>query len=183
MKSYLLLCSFFFLTLTSSNAQGGRFFIDIPAFYIQAADFSKINQAFGLGTQLGASFGGHHYKIGLAGGVDANASLAGTGKFSEKIGFNPYAQFELGAGLFRTNGQKCAVHNHNAYTAMPVGIVRYDFSTKKMAVLAGAQLSYFNIRDMVKNTELFLNLNYDITNKAAGGALGMRVFFNLNNIE
>jgi hypothetical protein len=182
MKFSILLIALFCLTSVTLQAQGGRFFIDAPAFYAQSTDFSKIKEAVGLGAQGGFSYGGHHYKLGVAAGVDANANLLSTGKFSEKVDFKPYAQLEFGAGFFRTNGQKCSIHNRNAYTAMPVAIIRHDFTSKKSMFLIGAELSYFNIRDMVKNTELFLNINYNAASKAVGGAFGMRIFFNLNNL-
>ncbi len=124
----------------------------------------------------------------LGGGVifsmDPQAS-----KVQETFVTNPYVLLEAGAGKFRTNGAQCAKTKSKAYTAMAKAGMRYYFISDELSpeavapdkfdVLVGAELGYFFIRDVFRNTEVFLDGYYHVNSKIISANFGFKMFLNL----
>jgi hypothetical protein len=105
---------------------GPRLFLDIPHFYLNAPDVENIDQAVGLGLDAAMNVGTHWSVARLGGGATFNVSPSAD-DVAESFDIDPHLLFEVGAGMYRTNGDKCAATKRNAFTAMAKGGVRYIF--------------------------------------------------------
>jgi hypothetical protein len=135
---------------------------------------------------------GHWWTARAGGGVtftlDPKAEEVG-----ESFLTTPYLLLEGGAGLYRTNGKRCAQTKANAFTVMPVIGLRYNFDTRDLAPAGdktgygllwgvGGEIGYFFIRDMFRNTEFVLRGTYYPETKLVSANFGFKVFLNLREM-
>ncbi|MBK6373520.1 MAG: hypothetical protein IPF67_10155 [Saprospiraceae bacterium] len=126
----------------------------------------------------------------ISAGVNATADFDAE-KIDKTIFVNPFGRLEVGLGKWRSNGQKCAKTNSNAYTLLAKGGLVYNFGTKKadpenliaerkanFDYFVGAELGLFFIKDMHKNSEYYLSGGYMLESKSIFGELGIRTFLN-----
>lgn len=170
----LLLCGL------SLQAQQARLFLDIPGIYLHTSNISELTKTAGLGADAGFGIGTHHLMGRFQGGTTVTADFD-SDAIEETIDFQPYVRLEAGAGLWRTNGQKCAAHNANAFTAMAKGGMVYFFSLDEdnLQYTLGVELSFFRIRDYKNNMEIFMEGGLNTTTENLYANFGFRHFINL----
>ena len=161
-------------------AQDARLFADIPSIYLHVGDLQKIKNDVGMGIAGAFNVGTHNLMGRVSGGTTATVLVKDDSNIDfNKVNWGPFVRVELGAGLFRTNGDQCAMHNQNAYSLLPKVGAQYHFTDKQLQILLGVELAYFRIRDISRNSEFFLDPIYNITTKKLSIDLGYRTFFNL----
>lgn len=162
------------------NAQQSRLFVDIPGIYLHTSNISELTQNAGLGADAGFGIGTHNFMGRFQGGSTVTADFD-SDEIEETVNFQPYVRLEVGAGLWRTNGKKCAAHNANAFTAMAKGGAQYMFSADEdnLQYTLGAELGYFRIRDYKNNMEIFLDGGLNLTTENLYINFGFRHFLNL----
>lgn len=192
MKKSLLLVAAFAALSTLAFAQpvskGARLFLDIPVIHLAAPDVTLIGNRIGIGAGTAMNVATHWSTARLGGG--AVFSMDPQSKdVQETFVTTPYVMFEAGAGKYRTNGNQCSKTKSKAFTAMAKAGVRYAFISEalepegevpdKFDVTVGAELGYFFIRDVFKNTEVFLDANYHVNSKIISANFGFKMFLNL----
>ncbi len=182
MRNVFLMLSFTFL---SNIIFAQRSFIDAPSIYLYSPDVQNITKVFGAGIDAGYVLGSHNLMVGIRGGTLAQfLNNTVTSKLDGPT-WLPFARLDAGAGLFRTNGDHCSLTQRNAYSAFVKGSLIYNFSdvyTDKLHPRIGVELSYFRLRDMVKNSEIFIDPGYNISTKLVDFNIGFRYFYNMNNV-
>jgi hypothetical protein len=177
-----------FSNSTVQAQYGPRLFLDGPAFYFTAPDAANISNNLGLGTDLTMNIANHNGVIRFGGGsaftVDPQSN-----DLLETLLTTPFVKMEVGAGRYRSNGNKCAKTHRPAFTMMAKGGIRYNFlpsknrpddsPSGKLDYSVGLEFGYFYIRDIIRNTEVFGSANYYMKEKNIGAELGIRTFFNL----
>lgn len=164
---------------------GPRLFLDIPNIYFHSPDVEKIGNRLGAGAEIAMNVGTHWSVARLGGGatftLDPKADDVG-----ESFRTTPYGLLEVGAGIYRSNGNKCARTRQNAFTAMAKGGLFYNFAKEDEGVelerldyTVGAEFGYFFIRDVFRNFEVFLSGNYHTKAKVVSGNFGFKMFLNL----
>ncbi|MCS6928688.1 MAG: hypothetical protein NZM43_04235 [Saprospiraceae bacterium] len=187
----LILCIWFALLAHGLLAQygGPRLFVDIPYFYLHAPDIERLSERVGAGLEAAMNVGAHWGVTRLAVGTTFTLNPSAD-DFAKTTLWRPYALMEAGAGLYRSNGNRCAKSHQSAFTAMGKMGVRYDFHRRAVAVsegiepssvdfLLGVELGYFFIRDVFRNTEFVLNGNYHTQAKVISLNAGLKMFLNL----
>lgn len=168
-----------------------RLFLDAPHLYLTLPNVNK-TESFdraGAGVAVAMNVATYH-ATARVGGSFAASGQPKADDFGNSVLMQYGGFLEGGLGLYRTNGNRCAKHKHGAYTAMAVGGVRYDgFSTPLVSAgelaytgldyTLGAELGYFYIRDIIKNSEVVLRSNYHIKKEVISVELGFKIFWNL----
>jgi hypothetical protein len=187
MKKHLLSAAFIALTLTAQAQYGGpRLFLDVPVIYFAAPDVEHIGNNLGAGAEVAMNVGTHWSTARLGGGamftLDPQADEV-------KVLSTPYGLLEVGAGIYRSNGNKCAKTHSNAFTAMAKAGLFYNFNTQEsepggekpdgLDYTVGAEFGYFFIRDVFKNFEVFLDGRYHTKAEVIAGNFGFKMFLNL----
>lgn len=167
---------------------GPRLFLDIPNIYFTAPNLEQIGNRLGAGAETAFNVGTHWSVARIGGGLAVTAD-PGAEEFGESIITTPYALFEVGAGIYRSNGSRCAKTHQNAYTVLARGGLRYNFNNKLAADVTdtkgyldygvGAEFGYFFIRDIFKNYEVFLRGTYYTKSETASADFGFKMFLNL----
>ncbi len=194
MKKSLLVLAAFVAFTTSANAQQAaklpRLFLDVPIIHLAAPDVELIGNRIGLGVATAMNFATHWSTARIGGG--AIFSMEPQSKDVENTFVTtPYAMLEVGAGKYRTNGNQCSKTKAKAFTAMGKAGIRYAFISEpldaeheapdKFDVTVGAEFGYFFIRDVFKNTEVFLDANYHVNSKIISANFGFKMFLNLRS--
>jgi hypothetical protein len=166
-------------TAFAAQAQNGaRLFLDLPSIYLTAPNVEKVGNLLGAGAETAFNVGTHWCNARIGGGavfsLDPKSNDLGASFLT-----SPYALTEVGLGRYRSNGNQCAKTHQSAFTAMVKGGVRYDFQAKKIDYTVGGELAYFFIRDMFKNTEVFLDARYHTQAEAVAVNFGVKFFLNL----
>ncbi len=192
MKKSLFLLAAFAAFGTVGYAQqystGPRLFLDIPVVHLAAPDVTLVANRIGVGVGTAMNVATHWSTARFGGG--AVFSMDPQAKdVQETFVTTPYVMLEAGAGKFRTNGNRCAKTKSKAFTAMAKAGVRYAFISEplepegvapdKFDITAGAEFGYFFIRDVFKNTEVFLDANYHVNAKIISANFGFKMFLNL----
>jgi hypothetical protein len=188
MKKTILLV-FCLCTTVMVNAQyGPRLFLDIPSISFAVPDVTKPSARMGmdLGTALNV---GTHWSVVRVGGGGRFSLSPEAADLAESFQINPYLLAEVGAGIYRSNGNKCSRTQQNAFTILAKAGVNYSFYTKDEKKIldetgvidytVGAEFGYFFIRDVFKNYEIFLSANYHTKAEVLSGNIGMKLFLNL----
>lgn len=167
---------------------GPRLFVDIPAIYFHVPSVENIGDRLGVGVE-GAFNVATHWSVARIGGGAAFTAAPKAEDFGKSIVASPYALLEVGAGIYRSNGNRCAKTNQNAYTVLAKGGLRYNFNNKAAAdatdtkgymdYTVGAEFGYFFIRDIFKNYEVFLRANYHTKSEVVSADFGFKMFLNL----
>ncbi|MBK8491309.1 MAG: hypothetical protein IPL49_10575 [Saprospirales bacterium] len=190
-----VLLAFLFSTcslMAFSQHTGPRLFWDIPNFYAAAPDISTIENQMGLGIGTAfnvATFWGTS-RVGGGTTVTLDPKSADIGN---SFLVTPYMLLEGGAGIYRSNGNQCAQTKHSAFTAMAVLGLRYDIDTRSLRpagetnnyglnYVVGAELGYFYIRNMLRNTEIVLRGNYFPKAKIVSATFGFKFFLNIREM-
>lgn len=180
MKKLFFCAALLLAAASTATAQygGPRLFLDIPSMYITTPDVSKIGNRAGAGVDVAMNVGSH-WSVARAGGgatftLDPKAEDVGN-SFST----NPFIFLEAGAGPYRTNGNQCAKSRQNAFTAIGKAGIRYDFQAKEVDYTLGAELGYFFIRDVFRNTEVVASANYLTQAQVVAVNFGFKFFLNL----
>jgi hypothetical protein len=189
-KSFLLFAAFAaFITIARAQyTTGPRLFLDIPSVHLAAPDVTLIANRIGVGVGTAMNVATHWSTARIGGG--AVFSMDPQSKEVENTFVTtPYVLLEAGAGKYRTNGNQCSKTKSKAYTAMLKAGIRYAFITEalepegevpeKFDVTVGAELGYFFIRDVFKNTEVFLDANYHVNSQIISANFGFKLFLNL----
>jgi hypothetical protein len=194
MKINLIVSVFFCLaafgTLFSQSAVP-RLFLDVPEIYVILPNVNK-SESFnrsGLGTGITMNVASYH-ATGRVGGYFMGTTQPKADDLKAVTTMHYGGFVEGGTGLYRTNGNRCAKDARGAYTAMLVGGVRYDLSSKDLRnasdkyadgfdYTAGLEFGYFYIKDIIKNTEFTLRGDYYFKQELVGVRLGLKVFLNL----
>lgn len=186
MKKLLLSAAFLSLAWCVSAQYGGpRLFLDVPVIYFNAPDVGHIGDRLGGGAEIAMNVGTHWGVARLGGGatftLDPKADDVGDSFLT-----TPYAILEAGAGMYRSNGNKCAKTNQNAFTAMAKAGLFYNFvkagegvEIERLDYTVGAEFGYFFIRDVFRNFEVFMAGNYYTKAKVVGANVGFKMFLNL----
>lgn len=189
MKKHLITAAWMAATLTAqAQYSGPRLFLDVPVIYFAAPDVENIGNNLGAGIEVAMNVATHWSTVRLGGGgmftVDPNADDVGDSFLS-----TPYGIFEVGAGMYRSNGNKCAKTHANAFTAMAKGGLFYNFNTKAsepggekpdgLDYTVGAEFGYFFIRDVFRNFEIFLDGRYHTKAEVVSARFGFKMFLNL----
>lgn len=191
-KSFLLLAAFAaFISLTNAQeAKLPRLFLDIPVIHLAAPNVELVGNRIGIGAGTAMNFATHWSTARIGGG--AVFSMDPQSKnVEETFVTTPYALAEVGVGKYRTNGNQCSKTKSKAFTAMAKAGVRYAFisdplepdgvAPDKFDVTVGAELGYFFIRDVFRNTEVFLDANYHVNSKIISANFGFKMFLNLRS--
>ncbi len=189
MRFFVALCLWAAASPLLAQYGGPRLFLDVPYFYAHTPDVLNAGRRVGAGAELALNVGAHWgvTRLGLGTTFTLNPSAE---DFAKTTLWRPYAIMEAGAGLYRSNGNRCAKSHQSAFTAMGKVGVRYDFNREAIAVSEGAEpnsldfvlgveLGYFFIRDVFRNTELVLNGNYHTQAKVISANVGFKLFLNL----
>ena len=165
-----------------------RLFLDGPAVFFTAPDVAHIGNNLGLGSDLTMNIATHNTLLRMGGGIRATVDPQNQDLLKSML-TTPFIKVEAGAGKYRSNGNKCAKSHRPAYTVLAKAGVQYDFLTgsnrpegsaaSHLDYTVGAEIGYFYIRDIIRNSEVFLSGNYSIKSKTAGIDAGFRMFFNL----
>lgn len=178
MKKLLLLLPLCCLLNLGAQAQQLRMFLDVPSVYLHSPQLDAIQNNAGLGMDVGFGLGTHYLMSRLSAGTMVTADFQ-SDEIEKSVLWLPFVRLEAGAGLWRSNGNKCSRHDSNAFTALAKGGMQYAFQAQEMQFTVGAELGYFRIRDYFRNVELFLDGGYNVTADALYGSFGMRYFLNL----
>ncbi|MBN8679324.1 MAG: hypothetical protein J0M29_13940 [Chitinophagales bacterium] len=191
MKKILLCFAAFAAIGTSAMAQyatGPRLFLDIPSVHLSAPDVTLVANRIGVGVGTAMNIASHWGTARLGGGAVFSMDPQSK-EVEETFVTTPYVLLEAGAGKYRTNGNQCAKTKSKAFTAMAKAGLRYAFisdplepegeAPDKFDVLVGAELGYFFIRDVFRNTEVFLDANYHVNSKIISANFGFKMFLNL----
>lgn len=190
MKKFLLLIPvLFFVCLSGVKAQL-RSMLDLPNVYLTSKDVLNIPSQEGLGLDVGWGLGTHFLMIKPIVGIDVTADF-GNAEIARTLTYNPYAKLELGAGKWRSNGQRCAKTNAYAYTLLAKGGIKYNFGKREanqeftidsiapfLDYYVALEFANFFIKDMRKNTEFYLVPGYSLKTKNFFAEAGIRHFIN-----
>lgn len=189
MKKHLITAVLLTAALAAqAQYSGPRLFLDVPAIYFAAPDVENIGNNLGAGAEVAMNVATHWSTARIGGGamftVDPNAEDVG-----ESFLTTPYGILEVGAGLYRTNGNKCAKNHANAFTAIAKAGLFYNFNTQDLEpagekpngldYTVGAEFGYFFIRDVFRNFEIFLDGRYHTKAEVISGRFGFKMFLNL----
>lgn len=190
MQKLLFLPTLLFISITAFGQvnSGARLFLDIPDIYAVAPNVEGIKNQLGAG--LGTAFNvGTHWSVARVGGGALFTLDPQVRELQESFLVTPFVLFEAGAGIYRSNGNRCARTKQNAFTALGKVGVRYTFYPKSvreindesgvMDYTVGAEFGYFFIRDMFRNTEVFVGGSYLTKSEIVMVNLGMKLFLNL----
>lgn len=177
MKNWLISLAFLAI-FNVAQSQNLRYFLDAPALFVHSPDLKNIDDRVGLGGEFLMNFATHHF-VGRVGFGAAETVQPKADDLQKSLRTSPWARVEIGLGLYRTNGQKCSRTNANAWSAMALGGVVHDFQSKKTNALVGAEFGHFFIRDVRRNTEIFLRGGMLLPENRPTADFGFRVFFNL----
>ncbi len=192
MKKHFLLfatcVAFSVPAISQQTAKLPRLFLDIPIIHLAAPDVTLVANRIGVGAGTAMNFATHWSTARIGGG--AVFSMDPQAKdVQETFVTTPYVLLEAGVGKYRTNGNQCSKTKAKAFTAMGKAGVRYAFITEalepegevpdKFDVTVGIELGYFYIRDVFKNTEVFLESNYHVNSKIISANFGFKMFLNL----
>ena len=189
-KSFLLFAAFAaFVTIAQAQyTKGPRLFLDIPIVHLSAPDVTLIGNRIGLGLGTAMNVATHWSTARIGGGAVFSMDPQSR-QVEETFVTTPYVLLEAGAGKYRTNGNQCSKTKTKAFTAMGKAGIRYAFITEalepegavpdKFDVTVGAEFGYFFIRDVFKNTEVFLDGNYHVNSKIISANFGFKMFLNL----
>ncbi len=188
MKKTFLLFGCLLAAIVVNAQYGPRLFLDIPNMSFSVPDVTDPTQR--MGFDLGTAFNvGTHWSVARVGGGASFSLSPDAEDVAESFQINPFLLVEAGAGIYRSNGNKCARTQQNAFTAMAKAGVLYTFYSKDEKALTnetgaidytiGGEFGYFFIRDVFKNYELFLSPNYHIKSKVLSANLGFKLFLNL----
>lgn len=184
--SLLFACMFAAVSLHAQYG-GPRLFLDIPNIYFTAPDLSRVGNRLGVGAETAFNVATHWSVARIGGGATFTADPQAD-DFGGSIVASPYALLEVGAGMYRSNGSRCAKTHQNAYTALVRGGLRYNFNNKIAGDAdtagfldygVGAEFGYFFIRDIFKNYEVFLRGTYFAKSETASAEFGFKMFLNL----
>ena len=129
MKKLLLsLCAFSALHFSISAQEGPRMFMDVPAIFVAAPDFENLKTNVGLGGAFAFNVGTHWSVARVGVGVQATADPKEN--LEETLATTPFALFEVGGGMYRSNGDRCAKTKRAAFTVLGKGGLRYYFDTR-----------------------------------------------------
>lgn len=168
-----------------------RLFLDVPAIYIISPDIGQITERAGPGMHAAMNVGTHWGVVRAGGGADVLLGFKDVAPGSYKqVLISPYVLMEAGAGLYRSNGNKCARANQSAFTAMAKGGLRYRFNEEAIITAeggtasrldwtVGAEFGYFFISDVFRNWEMFADGVYYTGAKTYQVTLGTKFFLNL----
>lgn len=189
MKKHLLTATLLAAALTAQAQYGGpRLFLDVPVIYFAAPDVENIGSNLGAGAEVAMNVATHWSTARLGGGamftVNPKADDVGDSFLT-----TPYGILEVGAGLYRSNGNKCAKTHANAFTAMAKGGLFYNFNTQAVEpggekpdgldYTVGAEFGYFFIADVFRNFEVFLDGRYHTKAEIFSANFGFKMFLNL----
>ncbi|MBV6442908.1 MAG: hypothetical protein DYG98_19630 [Haliscomenobacteraceae bacterium CHB4] len=189
MKKHLITAAILAASLTAqAQYSGPRLFLDVPVIYFAAPDVENIGNNLGAGAEVAMNVATHWSTVRVGGGamftVDPGADDVGDSFLT-----TPYGILEAGAGLYRSNGNKCAKTHANAFTAMAKAGLFYNFNTKEtepggekpdgLDYTVGAEFGYFFIRDVFRNFEIFLDGRYHTKAEVVSGRFGFKMFLNL----
>jgi hypothetical protein len=184
----LLFLSFSFYTTTQAQNSGPRLFLDGPGIFFTAPDVPEISNLLGLGTDLAFNVGTHNAVFRVGGGSTFTVNPQSNDLLNTLL-TTPFVKAEIGAGVYRSNGNKCARTHRPAFTYMAKAGIRNDFLLSKnrpegsdktnLDYSLGAEFSYFYIRDIIRNTEVFAHANYYLISQNVAAEIGFRTFFNL----
>lgn len=189
-RTYLLLAAFTAFTALAhaQYSTGPRLFLDLPVIHLAAPDVTLIGNRLGLGAATAMNVATHWSTARIGGGAVFSLDPQ-SNAVKETFITTPYAMLEAGVGKYRTNGNRCNKSHTNAFTAMAKAGVRYAFlseaykegeaAPQKLDVTVGVEFGYFYIRDVFKNTEVFLDANYYVNSKIIGANFGFKMFLNL----
>ncbi|MBK6622133.1 MAG: hypothetical protein IPG32_15105 [Saprospirales bacterium] len=179
------------VTAFSASAQysGPRLFWDIPSIYLTTPDASSIGTRAGAGAETVFNVATFWGTSRIGGGATVTIDPS-SDDIPNTFITTPYLLLEAGAGIYRSNGNQCNQTNQNAFTAMAVLGLRYDISTRALILapeaeryglhyVVGAELGYFFIRNMFRNTEVVVRGNYFPQLKILSANLGFKVFLNM----
>jgi len=192
MKKSLLVLAAFVAFAASAIAQQAaklpRLFLDIPIVHLASPDVTLVANRIGLGLGTAMNFATHWSTARIGGGAVFSMDPQSR-DVEETFVTTPYVLMEVGAGKYRTNGNQCSKTKSKAFTAMAKAGIRYAFTSdalepegevpEKFDVTVGAELGYFFIRDVFKNTEVFLEGNYHVNSKIISANFGFKMFLNL----
>ncbi|MEN9414647.1 MAG: hypothetical protein RLZ62_951 [Bacteroidota bacterium] len=186
-KFFLAFCAFSALAFSTSAQEGPRMFLDVPAIFVVAPDFENIKTNVGLGGAFAFNVGTHWSVARVGAGVQATADPKED--LQETLNTTPFALLEVGGGMYRSNGDRCARTKRAAFTVLGKGGLRYYFQTRDLAAgndavygldyTLGAELGYFYIRDMFRNFEVVADINYHFNAERLSVTLGFKHFLNL----
>ena len=192
MKKHFLLfatcVAFSIPAISQQTAKLPRLFLDIPIVHLAAPDVTLVGNRLGIGVGTAMNVATHWSTARLGGGAVFSMDPQSR-EVQETFVTSPYMLFEVGAGKYRTNGNQCSKTKSKAFTAMAKAGVRYAFISEalepegevpdKFDVTVGAELGYFFIRDVFKNTEVFLDGYYHVNAKIISANFGFKMFLNL----
>lgn len=196
MKRFCLLLFVLLGAWNTLQAQGKlpRLFLDVPAIYLTSPDVTNIDERAGAGLHIAMNVATHWGVVRAGGGSDFLFSLKDLDSATDAETFfiSPYGLLEAGAGLYRSNGNKCARTNQNAFTAMAKGGLRYYFNEdaltapegetpEQLDFALGAEFGYFFISDVFRNWEVFLDGHYFTNSEAIQVRFGTKFFLNLRS--
>ncbi len=186
MRTSIFTVVFSLAFISMVNAQGPRLFLDLPSIYFAAPDVEHIANNMGAGVGVAMNVGTHNLVGRIGGGSDF---LLDPKASDLKASFRavPNGLVQLGAGMYRSNGNRCAKTKANAFTALGKVGLRYDYNTKApegidkgtLNPTVGAELGYFYIRDIFRNLEIVLDVNYMTKSKTIYAGFGFKTFLNL----
>lgn len=166
------------IAFAAQAQSGARVFLDLPAIYLTAPNVEKVGNLLGAGAETALNVG-THWCVGRIGGGAVFSLDPKSNDLGASFLTSPYALAEFGLGRYRSNGNQCAKTHQAAFTAMAKGGVRYDFQAKQIDYTVGGEFAYFFIRDMFKNTEVFLDARYHTKAEAVAVNFGVKFFLNL----
>ncbi len=192
-KSSLLFA--FLLAACSVQAQytGPRLFLDVPSLYFHTPDVENTKHRVGAGVDVAMNVGTHWSVARL--GLGTTFTFDPSSKeFNKTTLWGPFAILEAGAGMYRSNGNRCAKTHASAFTAIGKVGLRYDFNDKaiptdpektpnKLDFTLGTELGYFYIVDEFRNTEVVLNAGYRTQAKVIFINFGFKFFLNFRARE
>ena len=186
----LLIFFLFFAGLQYNYSQNFRSFLDIPSFYAVTNDLENASNDVGLGFDFAYGIGTHNTVAKLTAGIQATTNLDAPEILAATY-YNPFAQAEVGVGLWRTNSNQCGSKQQRAYTAIAKGGIQYRFTDKNpdptngvlgrasgSYFFAGVELATFMYLDYRKNGEFFIDTGFFFKPENIYLKIGLRTFIN-----
>jgi hypothetical protein len=186
MKHLLLSFALLLASLALHAQYGGpRLFLDIPVIGFTAPDVTKISNSVGASLETAMNVASHWGTVRVGGGALFTVS-PDADDVAKSFNTTPFVLMEAGAGLYRSNGNRCAKTKQNAFTAIAKVGLRYEFRDRileqepqQLDYTIGGEFGFFFIRDVFKNYEVFLSPNYHFNAEALSATFGFKMFLNL----
>lgn len=201
MRTYLL--SFLLLSFIGiqglqaqmQGKEGPRSFFDMLTMYAADNNMADPGEMLGAGINVGYSMGTHNMMLRGLVGFETTTNVK-VSDVSDNLYYNPFGAIEGGAGIWRSNGNRCGAKKQYAFTALAKVGLRYNAGSREGNIernvppiesgvdyYGAVELGYFFLDSYFKNSELYIEGGYFMQSEQLYARLGFRTFLNTKAVK